>query len=167
MKLILSFALIAVATKQANAQCSLCGAADASFNAEKELMGVEGITCAALSEQLSQLPEGEMCDGGKGLMPIDLASYCECAGTTPPNTCKVCGDNQNINSAAVAQDGVTCGQGLDFAKYITNATMCAESFQTEEVKKTCCVDKEGASSGIDLSISSLVAALIAGLAFTI
>ena len=145
--------------------CFICGNAEASFNAQKELAGVTN--CGTLDSQLSILPAGALCEEVKAEIPLDIPSFCECAGaTSPPNTCKVCGDNQEVSTTATIPDGngLTCSQGYDVAKYINNATLCA-SISTTEVKAACCIDK--ASGGINLSVSRLAAALLVGLACVI
>ena len=149
----------------AERQCFLCGDSFASFNAGKTFAAFA--SCDLIDQGLALLPAGQACDEYKSSAPMDVKSFCECPGAVAPNTCKVCGDNQEANATANAPGTnglISCTDVVDIAKYVTDSTACAD-IATSEVKTTCCVDK--ASSGNHLSLGSLLTALVVGLAFTI
>jgi len=153
---------------QTTRECFICGSADATINAQKELAGGM-VKCGEIDAALAILPAGQLCDQTKQEIGLDLAAFCECPGAATPKGCQVCDDDQEVNATAIVpgQEGtsLTCSQGFEYAKYVNNDQLCTQEIATAETKAACCMAKVS-TSGISTpsSISSLATALIVGLA---
>lgn len=150
--------------------CSLCGS-DVAFNEAKALPGTDGITCGAVNGQLSPLPTEELCAGGKAQFgtAIDFPAFCECAGAAAPNVCKICNDDQVVNTTKLIPDGpeegFTCGDGAAIVSYVADANLCSQ-FLNSEAQAECCMAKPAGSAGTRVSaIRYLASAFIVALAF--
>ncbi|CAJ1937852.1 unnamed protein product [Cylindrotheca closterium] len=158
-------------TKQDPAICFLCNSAEATFNADKAIPDSEVPSCGIIDAMLSYAESEANCTAGKAEFDtsFNLASFCECSDVPAPELCKVCDDNQVVttNTTAVVPDGdgLTCIEGFEFARHVTNQTVC-DGIETDESKAACCVE---ASSGISLCMKSLVVAatLLLGVMYAI
>ncbi|CAJ1934524.1 unnamed protein product [Cylindrotheca closterium] len=153
-------------TKQYPATCFLCNSAEAIFNANKALPDSEVPVCGIIDALFSYAEIEANCTAGKAEFDqsFNLASYCECSDVPAPDLCKVCDDNQIVNTKTRALvpdgDGLTCIEGFEYARHVANQTVC-DRIETNESKAACCV-VEAFSSGISLSMKTLVAALFLG-----
>ncbi|CAJ1934525.1 unnamed protein product [Cylindrotheca closterium] len=155
-------------TRQDPASCFLCGSAEATFDADKILPGGETRSCGIVDALLSYSPTESSCSSGKSEFDqsFNLVSYCECSDVPAPELCKPCDDNQDINTTALipGEDGLTCVEGFEYARHVTNQAACDE-IETSENKAACCIDM--VSSGISLSTKSLAACLLLSVMFAI
>ncbi|CAJ1934523.1 unnamed protein product [Cylindrotheca closterium] len=171
--------IICCPTKQTAQNCFLCGS-DMTFNETKRwplILGDPTPACGVIDNQLSYLNSTATCDSAKSEFfdpDFDIMSYCECENVAPPDICKPCDENQEVNMNAILFDNpdaedprVSCGAAFDFARSIANKTNCA-SVETDQVRKTCCIDKVydgiGASGGISLSLDKFAMVFGVGLA---
>lgn len=156
--------------KQTPQDCFLCGSATDTFNADKIIPGAA--SCGVLDATVSYVQNSEtLCATARADLVssrLDILSFCECSSVSPPNICKLCGDNQVVNSAAILPDGdgQTCGDGADIASHLTQAGAAAlcPDIENATITAACC-SNVSAGGRINFSMSSLVAVLLLGVGF--
>jgi len=158
-------------TEEQIGSCLFCGS-DVPYNKEKTWAGDN--LCSQFDEILGELSAGDQCisfiDGVIDENGFDFQSFCECEGKAAPDLCKVCPDDEELDAdkAISGVDGLTCGQGAEYIKHLTDSTKCGELDTS-----ACCTKehggggKEGKSSGTSLTMSGYASALILVLSFAI
>ena len=125
--------------------CSVCPDKSMVGDPSKPLI-VEPLTCLDL-DILAGFATADQCPKAHS-ENLDFAAFCGCKGTTAPDQCSFCPDGMVVTDPALRlpnQVGLTCGQAADFARYIVNATFCAE--QVAPVgEKFCCHNATNASN---------------------
>lgn len=150
--------------------CELCSAAPATANASatvsfgsselgggnRRLPPLFQISCRDYKQAASFFTKGtEQCDHYRtGHLPLDVAAYCGCAGTTkakPP--CAICKD---VNASfaptkTLRLEGsdtiVTCAEAADVGEYVEkDSNYCTGTLQSERVQIECCGQETNAPS---------------------
>jgi len=133
---------------RAQPTCTLCptGEFPPEKALEKALPFDTNLYCGDIAtEFLVSTPS--QCKELKSEIPVDLASYCECPGTLPPETCQLCPDGYSVNEYVVVENDLTCGDVNEIARFSTNETVCEIM---EDVHDQCCsamVDDASVESG--------------------
>lgn len=118
--------------------CTLCPSGAFPPKPNKGLPFDTNLYCGDIAtEFLVSTPR--QCNELKTDIPVDLASYCECPNTRPPETCQLCPDGYSINDYVIVENGLTCGDVHQIARFSTNETVCEIM---EDVHDTCCSKSE-------------------------
>ena len=119
--------------------CTLCPTGVFPPRPDKGLPFDTNLYCGDIAtEFLVSTPA--QCQELKAEIPIDLASYCECPGTEPPETCQVCPDGYEINDYVVVENDLTCADVNQIARFSLNTTVCDIM---EDVHDICCSEGTG------------------------
>ncbi|CAB9502689.1 expressed unknown protein [Seminavis robusta] len=132
--------------------CTLCPTGAFPPKPDKGLPFDRNLYCGDIAtEFLVSTPK--QCQELKSDIPVDLASYCECPGTTPPETCSLCPDGYFVNEYVVVENDLTCADIHQIARFSTNETVCEIM---EDVHGKCCSVDEGwtAADGNDTPAES-------------
>jgi hypothetical protein len=113
-----------------NPTCSICPPGSILGNPEQELTIGDSVvmTCLDLNELVSYTPQDE-CAETIGNEDFSVASWCGCEGVEAPEDCSLCGPDDQLKNAEFeipGTDGWTCEYAEEFARHVTNATICEE-----------------------------------------
>eukprot|EP00980_Cylindrotheca_fusiformis_P000141 scaffold24_cov128-Cylindrotheca_fusiformis.AAC.14 len=126
--------------------CFLCGAEGVSYDADKNF---DGTNCGDLNTKMKLNPRQKSCSAWteyyttKG--DVNVRSLCECDGAQPVNQCNICGNGEIFAEAMVPDEGMTCGELIEYSKHVVSAERCS-SISTREIKNVCCGGSRAALS---------------------
>ena len=132
--------------RQTSGTCTLCEDGGQVGNPGKVLSGatlVADLTCAQLNDALAEFAPFPRCD----ITPyFDMQAYCECPGTTVPNTCSYCEVDQPDNEFFFEDFNITISCDLipEVAAYAKGDGVCDVVAQSEA---TCCSSVGPSTSG--------------------
>jgi hypothetical protein len=89
-------------------------------------------TCGELDRVASFFPEDDCDINEVESFNVNFASWCGCAGVETPDECFLCGPDEEISDpdAIIPEsDGLTCEEGAELARHITNETFCENSIK--------------------------------------
>lgn len=116
--------------------CHLCSDESTATLLTRTLIATT-VTCQDIATALAAAPEAE-CAAQKALIPVDVESYCGCAGKTYTGACTFCPagmDNIWHNVTIPSLNDWTCEDAEVYAGFITNQASCAEM---AAVSDACC-----------------------------
>ena len=115
--------------------CSICSGGASMGNPSRPLYG-QSTTCVELNFMFGFLTASQ-CQRSSD---IDLASWCDCPGTSPPDLCSLCPSGSNLTNASMivpSLPSLTCDQVQQVARYVTNKTICSSEVAMAE--GYCCL----------------------------
>ena len=139
--------LASFTSKVAGQTCSFCADGGELAFPDKALPSpIDNLnitTCGEFYQLILAIPEpqcsislAEIESGGI------VASWCGCAGTEIPDVCFLCGPDEEISDPDTIipdANGLTCGAGAEFARYIVNETRC--EIEVKPNHDLCCRPK--------------------------
>ncbi|KAL3942724.1 MAG: hypothetical protein SGBAC_003131 [Bacillariaceae sp.] len=142
----IAIALMALMVNTVSGQaCTVCGnAANVYSNPTAKY---NGLTCSELQVGLEQLNNTEACEttiNSDRYSWFEHESFCGCQGVTAPETCNICGDDELVAFPTNAvpwefdDERYTCAEAVEFARHVSDPTVCSNQVATPAVKQACC-----------------------------
>jgi hypothetical protein len=121
------------------ATCGICANGGTPGTPDKSVI-LEDLTCGQFDRIIALVPEDE-CGVTRDELGIALGAYCECEGEAIPDECALCPEGQEVEdpNRLIPEAELTCGEAEEFARFVTNVTMCEE--EVALAGTVCCVAK--------------------------
>jgi hypothetical protein len=131
------------------ATCGVCANGGVPSFPEKPLV-FEDLTCGQGDVFISSLPEDE-CGVTRDELGIAVGAYCGCEGEVIPDECAFCPEGQEVLTPdrAIPLVGLTCAEAEQFARFITNVTVCETD--VAQAGAFCCAASANADADADAS----------------
>jgi hypothetical protein len=132
-----------------NPTCGVCKDGGNPGTPDKALMLVP-FTCEQANELVASVPEVE-CDATVADIGLAVGVYCGCEGENIiPDECALCPEGEEVarpNGLIPDSDGLTCAEGEQFVRFITDQTIC-EGPMVGSARTACgCVSTKGGKKG--------------------
>jgi hypothetical protein len=135
----IEFAALSRGCCQSEDRCSICPDGSSVGLPERPyIFSEEPVTCFDFEFQIRFLAPQE-CETFNDAIPIDMASWCGCEGSTSPKACSLCPDGYvvaNENVEIPDSNGLTCGLAAELAEYVVDQQFCDESVSV--IGSECC-----------------------------
>lgn len=119
---------------KAKPTCTLCPSGAFPPKPNKALPFNSNLLCGDIATELL-VSTPSQCAGLRSDIPVDLASYCECPNTQPPEICTFCPGGMAVDEYVIVDNDLTCGDVNQIARFSTNQTVCEIM---ASVKDQCC-----------------------------
>jgi len=143
----LSLVLMAILSSTSSAQsCTICGTV-ANNTFSNPTAKYNSLTCQALQADLTALGNAEACANvflSSKYTWMQHESFCGCEGFTAPDSCKICEDDEvlafptNYVPWEQETERYTCAEAVEFARHVSDSTICSNVVATPAVKQACC-----------------------------